>query len=62
MRGHFHVEPTEPAEKFRKSFTEDAGEQEDVEEEDGGQHVEENQNGLPGALGSVKADGGTEVF
>ena len=39
---HNSVKPTEPTEQCREAFTEDTGENEDVEEEKGGEHVEEN--------------------
>ena len=44
VHGHFSVEAAEPTEKYREAFAEDAGENEDVEEDEGGQHVEKTQN------------------
>ena len=41
---HNGVEPTKPTEQCREPFAEDTEENEDVEEEEGGEHVEENQN------------------
>ena len=50
---HWHngVKPTEPTEQRWEPFAEDTGEAKDVDEDEGCEHVEENQNWIPSALG-----------
>ena len=47
------VKPTEPTEQRWEPFAEDTGEAEDVEQDEGWEHVKENQNWIPCALGVV---------
>ena len=42
VHGHYSVQPTEPTQLCSEAFAEDAGEKEDIEEDEGGEHVKEN--------------------
>ena len=59
---HYVCESTYPAEELWYLCTEEAQEKADVQEDQDGQHVEENHDRIPCALGFGKADGGAHIF